>query len=389
MPPEPLPRSLEHPLPAGMRDLLPEEAAARRGLARQVLDAVSLHGYDLVTLPVFEFAEVLERGLGTLDPADVLRFVEPESGEIAALRPDMTPQIARVIATRLRDRPPPVRLAYEGTVVRRRSGRARKHRQIPQVGVELAGIAGPAGDLELLGLAVAAMHAAGLDRFTLDLGDAGIVRALVASMPGEQQRAVSEALARKDEAAVSDPTLRALLRLQGGREALVEGTRLLASTPAAPAAARLLALFDAAVSRGLGAHVSVDLGEVRGFAYYTGTIFHAFAAGTSDAILSGGRYDELLARFGCPMPSAGFALDLDRAAEARRAARVPERVAMRVVVVGPADDPRLATLRGRGVCAVAVTTEPDALAHARAWGYTHLLPAGTMPDDSMLKPVRA
>ena len=77
MPPEPLPRSLEHPLPAGMRDLLPEEAAARRSLARQVIDAVSLHGYALVTLPVFEFAEVLERGLGTLDPADVLRFVEP------------------------------------------------------------------------------------------------------------------------------------------------------------------------------------------------------------------------------------------------------------------------------------------------------------------------
>lgn len=389
MPPEPLPRSLEHPLPAGMRDLLPEEAAARRGLARQVLDAVSLRGYALVTLPVFEFAEVLERGLGTLDPADVLRFVEPESGEIAALRPDMTPQIARVIATRLRDRPPPVRLAYEGTVVRRRSGRARKHRQIPQVGVELAGVAGPDGDLELLSLAVAAMRAAGLERFTLDLGDAGIVRALVGTMPGEQQRAISEALARKDEAAVADPTLRALLRLQGGREALVEGTRLLASTPAAPAAARLLSLFDAAVARGLGAHVSVDLGEVRGFAYYTGAIFHAFAAGASDAVLSGGRYDELLARFGCPMPSAGFALDLDRAAEARRAAGVADASPVRVVVVGPPDDPRLGALRERGVCAVAVTAEPEALAYARAWGYTHLLPAGVMPDDSMLKPVPA
>ncbi len=389
MPPEPLPRSLEHPLPAGMRDLLPEEAAARRGLARQVLDAVSLHGYSLVTLPVFEFAEVLERGLGTLDPADVLRFVEPESGEIAALRPDMTPQIARVIATRLRDRPPPVRLAYEGTVIRRRSGRARKHRQIPQVGVELAGTAGPAGDLELLGLAMAAMRAAGLDRFTLDLGDAGIVRALLASMPAETQREVSEALARKDEAAVSDPTLRALLGLQGGREALVEGTRLLAATPAAPAAARLLALFDAAAARGLGAHLSVDLGEVRGFAYYTGTIFHAFAAGTSDAVLSGGRYDELLARFGCPMPSAGFALDLDRAAEARRAAHVSEPAVPRVIVVGPPDDPRLAALRGRGVCAVAATTEAEALSHARAWGYTHVLAPGAPADDSMLKPVRA
>src|SRR5215472_17690716 len=117
-------RALEHPLPSGMRDLLPEEAAARRSLSRSILDSFALHGYSIVTPPVFEFAEVLERGLGTLDPADVLRFVEPESGEVAALRPDMTPQIARLIATRLRDRPPPMRIAYEGTVLRRRSGRA-------------------------------------------------------------------------------------------------------------------------------------------------------------------------------------------------------------------------------------------------------------------------
>ena len=386
MPPEPLPRSLEHPLPAGMRDLLPEEAAARRALARDVMGVVGLHGYALVTLPVFEFAEVLERGLGTLDPADVLRFVEPESGEIAALRPDMTPQIARVIATRLRDRPPPVRLAYEGTVVRRRSGRARKHRQIPQVGVELAGVAGPGGDLELLALAVDSMRAAGLEQFTLDLGDAGIVRALLGKLLEAEQRAVSEALARKDEGAVADPTLRALLSLQGKREALVAGTKLLSGTPAAPAVARLLALFDAATARGLGAHLQADLGEVRGFAYYTGTIFHAYAAGTSDAVLSGGRYDELLARFGCPMPSAGFALDLDRAAEARRAAGIGEAPAVRVVVVGPADDPRLSALRARGICAVAVESETEALAHARAWGFTHVLPAGATPDDTALRP---
>src|ERR1700722_16094216 len=132
MPPDPLPRSLDHPLPAGMRDLLPEEAAARRSLARQMLDRFALHGYALVTLPGFE---------------------------VAALRPDMTPQIARMIATRLRERPQPLRIAYEGTVVRRRSGRARKHRQIPQVGVELAGMTGPAGDIELLALAVEALQA--------------------------------------------------------------------------------------------------------------------------------------------------------------------------------------------------------------------------------------
>jgi len=365
---------LEHPLPAGMRDLLPEEAAARRSLARRVLDVVVLHGYSLVTLPAFEFAEVLERGLGTLDPSDVLRFVEPESGEVAALRPDMTPQIARVIATRLRDRPPPVRLAYEGTVMRRRSGRARKHRQIPQVGVELAGVPGPGGDLELLALAAGALRAAGLERFTLDLGDAGIVRALLAGRAPEEQAHLSEALARKDEAGVDDATLAALLRLQGGREAIVEGARLLARTPAADAVARLLAIFDAAVARGLGAHVQADLGEMRGFAYYTGPIFHAYAAGTGDAVLSGGRYDELLARFGCPMPAAGFAVDLDRLTEARRAAGVPAERETRVVVVGAEEDPRVAELRGRGVVAVAFAGSPEAArAYARAWGFTHVM----------------
>jgi hypothetical protein len=87
------------------------------------------------------------------------------------------------------------------------------------------------------------------------------------------------------------------------------------------------------------------------------------------------------------MPAAGFALDLDRAAEARRAAGVHEAPVVRVVVVGPGDDPRLASLRARGVCAVAVATEPDALAHARAWGFTHLLPSGAAPDDRMLRPV--
>jgi ATP phosphoribosyltransferase regulatory subunit len=235
-----------------MRDLLPEEAAARRLLARAVLEELDRHGYALVTLPAFEFSEVLERGLGTLDPADVLRFIEPESGEVAAFRPDMTPQIARVLATRLHDRPPPARLAYEGTVLRRRSGRARKHRQIPQVGVELAGVSGPEGDLELLALAAATLRAAGLPGFRLDLGDAGVVRALLKGKPSEEQRAVSDALARKDEAAVGDPVLRALLGLHGGREALVEGTRLLAGSPAEGAARGLLALFDAAVARGLG-----------------------------------------------------------------------------------------------------------------------------------------
>jgi ATP phosphoribosyltransferase regulatory subunit len=376
-----------------MRDLLPEEAAARRALARKVLDRFVLHGYSVVTPPVFEFAEVLERGLGTLDPTDVLRFVEPESGEVAALRPDMTPQIARMIATRLRGRPAPIRLAYEGTVMRRRSGRARKQRQIPQVGVELAGTPGLEGDIELLALAGDALRATGLTTFAIDVGDAGVVRGLLADLPVQQQRVVSDALARKDEEELAQAcevvgasharVIRALPGLHGGRDALEEGVRLTSTTPAHEAAKRLLALFDAAVARGLGAHLTADLGEVRGLAYYTGTIFHVYAAGTGDAIGSGGRYDELLARFGWDLPAAGYALDLDRMAEALRAADLDEshrREPPRVVVVGPPDSPRVRELRSRGTVAVAVAGRDAAMDWARAWGFSHVVDADDWVD---------
>jgi ATP phosphoribosyltransferase regulatory subunit len=123
-----------------------------------------------------------------------------------------------------------------------------------------------------------------------------------------------------------------------------------------------------------------DLGAVRGFAYYTGTIFHVYAPGTGDAVASGGRYDELLARFDRPMPAAGFALDLDRLTEALHDARSGARPladgAPRVVVVGSSDDPRVVDLRARGVVAVAAgvgTGRAEALAWARAWGFSHVL----------------
>jgi len=380
------PRPLEHPLPAGMIDLLPEDASARRALAQRILDRAALFGYALVTPPAFEFADVLERGLGALDPADVLRFVEPESGEVAALRPDMTPQIARMVATRLRGRPPPLRLACEGTIVRRRGGRARTQRQIPQVGIELAGIGGLAGDLELLELTADVLATVGLKAFTLDIGEAGVVRALLAGLAPEHQARLSMALSQKDEATVEDvckvagspyaEALCALPRLHGQRDALVEGLARLERTPAHAAATRLLELFDALVASELfGARIVADLGEVRGFAYYTGAIFHAYAQGPGDPVVSGGRYDELLGRFGYPIEAAGFGLDLDRLTDALHVAKVARPSAVRVVVVGPACRERVASLRGRGVVAVCAEDGTQALRWARAWGFTHVVDA--------------
>ncbi|MDB4945574.1 MAG: phosphoribosyltransferase regulatory subunit [Labilithrix sp.] len=383
--------SLEHPLPAGMRDLLPEEAAARRSLGRTVLERFALFGYRLVTPPAFELASVLERGLGGSASADVLRFIEPESGEVAVLRPDMTPQIARIVATRMRDHAPPYRIAYEGTVIRRRAGRAKKHRQIPQVGVELCGVGSADADLELLELAADALEAAGLGSTTFDLSDAGIVRGLLEGVAPGRAEEITRALAAKDETLLADAVrglatatpLLALPRLHGGRAMLEEAVRVLHGTGAAPASERLLALFDAASARGIagsGRALTADAGEVRGFAYYTGTIFSIYAEGPGEPIGAGGRYDELLARFGAPMPAVGFGLDLDALAWALRAAGAATPACEGVVYVGSADDGRIAALRRRGIAAVAIAHHDAALAHARSWGHALVWSGATLFD---------
>ncbi|MCL2778807.1 MAG: ATP phosphoribosyltransferase regulatory subunit [Polyangiaceae bacterium] len=383
-----LPRSLEHPLPAGLRDLLPDEARHLEQLAQLVQARFALYGYKLVTPPAFELADVIERGLGMLLPSDVLRFVEPESGEVCVLRPDMTPQIARIVATRLRDREPPYRLAYNGTVVRRRIGRAKKHRQIPQVGVELCGIAGPEADLEMLELAVDVLRKAGLSRFTVDISDAGIVRGLVTGLSSERADDITSALAKKDEARLADvasgcaygDTLQKLARLRGGREALVLARALLAATPSASAAERLLSLFDAAHARGLGKFLTADATEVRGLAYYTGTIFSIYAPGPGEPIGGGGRYDGLLARFGEAMPAVGLGLDLDALAWARKEAGQVDNGRKGVVVVGPPDDMRLFALRSRGVSAVALPTREHAQNYAASWGFALVWDGSVLVD---------
>lgn len=390
------PRTLEHPLPPGMRDLLPEEARQRRALSRVVMEQFELHGYRVVTPPAFELASVVERGLGTLAASDLLRFVEPESGEVAVLRPDMTPQIARIVATRLHDKTPPFRLAYEGTVVRRRSGRAKKHRQIPQVGVELCGVAGPEAELELLALAASTLEAAGLRDFTIDLADSGIVRELLADVPTARVGPVTDALANKDEALVRERAadlavgdrLARLVRLHGdaarGREVLVEAIALVAGTRAEAAARRLLALFDAASARGLASRLTVDPSEVRAFAYYTGTIFALYAEGPGDALGRGGRYDELLGRFGAPMPAVGLGIDLDALAWALAARAPSSRERKGVVVVGAEGDPRVAALRARGIAAVAVADVTVARAYAEAWGFASVWEDAAQAIDAIV-----
>ncbi len=381
-----------------MRDLLPDEARLRRLLTERVLGAFALHGYEPLELPALEYADVLALGLGSLDAEAVLRFVEPDSGEVVGLRPDMTAQVARVVATRLADAPGPLRFAYQGTVLRRRHERARRHRQIPQAGVELIGLSGLAGDLEILRTAAAAARAAGLSDFLLDLGHAELATSLVGRLPSPFREAAVEALRRKDAAAAREAArdagadadltraLAALPELHGDLGVLAEARRFLAGTPALAALASLSTLAEAVVAEELARDVLVDLGELRSLDYYTGATFQLLAEGPGCAIGSGGRYDRLLARYGTPRPAAGFALDLDHIGWAL-ALQGGEPAAERRVLVaaGPASAALLRALRARGIpCVVAPSDDPATNdAYARATRFTHIVEA--VPEGTRLR----
>lgn len=348
-----------------------------------------LHGYELVTVPLFEFADVVERGLGSLEPHEVLKFVEPESGAVVSLRPDMTPQIARLVATRLSAEPGPVRLCYQGSVLRRRRERARRHRQIPQAGIELIGAAGAAGDLELLGVVAAAVRAAGLEEFVIDLGHAGIAGALVEGLAPEAAHALLEALEVKDESellrraersglpSADRVALAALTGLHGGAEIWSAAERALTGSRAEPALLELRRLWEAACAAELAPSVLVDLGETRDLDYYTGALFHIHAEGPGRPIGSGGRYDGLLERFGTPRPAVGFAFGLDDLAWALERAGKTVPLPARVLLAGEgalADVER--ALRAEDL-ATARAPSGDPRQYAQAWRYSHLVELAT------------
>ncbi|MBX3162776.1 MAG: ATP phosphoribosyltransferase regulatory subunit, partial [Deltaproteobacteria bacterium] len=339
-------------LPSGVRDFLPRAASRRVALADRVTRVFEAWGYARIITPVFECADVLERGLGHDARAAAIRFVEPGTGEVVALRPDITAQVARLVATRLADHEAPFRLCYEGPVYRM-SGRLADElgqREILQAGIELVDrpegrpegrpesrgddeATEVAGDAEVLAVAAAALAAAQLPETRLDLGHVAPLRHVLDSVASEETRArLAAALARKDRAGLRAcarelppeiaPLAEALGSLFGpARPTLARARELPWPDEVRAALARVdatLAAF-AELADPEAPPVTIDLGEIRGFDYYTGMRFAGYAHGAPDAVLRGGRYDALIGRYGRAARATGFAVDLEALAQAQRA----------------------------------------------------------------------
>jgi ATP phosphoribosyltransferase regulatory subunit len=320
---------LDLSLPSGLRDLLPDHSAHLAELSAGLQGVFAEFGYRRLFLPTLERLEVIERGLPAGALADAMKFVEPGSGEVVVIRPDITPQIARLYAARPDALPSPARLCYDGPVLRAREARAGRPREVYQAGVELLGAAGPEADAEALVVLARALERVGLAGARVEVGHARFAGAVfdAARLPAAPRAAAWEALARKDEAGLARAAARgrgaprakaAVPALAGlyGDGALGRARKLAADLPAAAAAlAEVEAALKLARRRRLG-EVTVDLGEVRALGYYTGIIFAGFAPGAGSEVAAGGRYDGLLARFGRPGPAIGFAIDLEYATQA-------------------------------------------------------------------------
>jgi len=374
-------------LPAGLRDLLPHEADEQARASGSVMECFELFGYQRVSVPAFELASVMEKWVGAEEANAMLRFVDPESGEVVALRPDMTPQVARLVATRLRSAPSPVRLCYQGSVLRRRHERARRRRQIQQLGFELIGVDAALGDMEVLQTATAGVRAAGLIDFTLDIGHAAIATALLEGANPAARSGLVEALAVKDSAKVAQAasgsglpaaTQKALIELpelHGGDDIWPRALALLAGTKAQAPAAMLQQIWTWARRNNIATNLMVDLGELRKLDYYTGVTFQILAHGPGEAVGSGGRYDLMFEQFGAARPAAGFAIDLGNLCWAVNESGKRAGARKRVLLIADAHathDELAGRLREAGVvCARATATM--AAEYGRAWGYDALL----------------
>jgi ATP phosphoribosyltransferase regulatory subunit len=306
-----------HRIPPGTRDVLPDEMRELRAISSSLRRTFEGAGYGEVHTPALEYEEVLRRGEEHAAGARYRTF--DEQGDVLALRSDMTIPIARVVASRYADAEPPLRFCYFAHAWRAVERGVGEPREFLQGGLELIGSAAPEGEAEVLALTIAGLEEAGLRRHRVGVGDGSLYRGLLEALGVDEREHLPllECLSRRDlvglELLVSRlggigererELLVRLPELRGGPDVLdrAEGVEL----------AGLRALHELLAERGVADRVIFDLGLVRELGYYTGAVFEVYDPAVGFALGGGGRYDDLLGRFGRPLPACGMGLDLAR-----------------------------------------------------------------------------
>ena len=305
-------------IPSGTRDVLPDEMRELRAVTDRVRAVFEQAGYGEVYTPALEYEQTFARNETLGRPA---YRVFDELGNVLVLRSDMTVPIARLVATRYRDAEPPLRFCYFAHAYRGVRPQRGQAREFLQAGIELIGAESPAGTAEVLTVLCRALDAAGLETYRVGLGDAALYPTLLDRLdvddPERRERILTE-LANGDfvglEKEVRDlhlePADAALLlevpRRRGGPEVLQD-----LSGPLHDAVTGMREVH-ALLAPNVADRIIFDFGLVRGLGYYTGAVFQVYDPAYGVPIGIGGRYDDLLGRFGRPLPAVGFALNVER-----------------------------------------------------------------------------
>lgn len=306
-----------HPIPSGTRDVLPDEMRELRAITEALLGVFEQAGYGEVYTPALEYETVLARA--ALADARPAYRVFDENGEVLVLRSDMTVPIARVAATRYAASEPPLRFCYFAHAYRGVRPQRGQAREFLQAGIELIGSPAPQGTAEAVTVLCRALDAVGLRRYRVGLGDASLYPALLdgLSVPDEDRARLLEELARGDFVGLEnelrglrlgEEQIELLLRvpqLRGGQDVLDAP-----AGPVADAVAGLRRIRDLLEPQ-VADRVIFDLGLSRGIGYYSGAVFEVYDPALGMPVGGGGRYDDLLGRFGRPLPAVGFALGVD------------------------------------------------------------------------------
>src|SRR5258708_3990402 len=323
-------------LPAGLRDVLPPEADHEADVVNRLMAVCTARGYARVRPPLVEFEDSLLAGSGAAMGPSTFRLMDPVSQRMLGLRADMTLQIARIAATRLRRLPRPLRLSYAGQVLRVKGDEIRPERQVGPVGAELIGAQSAAADVEAVLRAAEALEAVGIPHITVDLSSPRLVPAVIASADLEDAsaRKLREALDRKDQAAVKrvgrgiGQLLMDLLKATGpAARALQALSRLDLPADAAAEALRLSEIVGRLQFARPELNLTVDPVELRGFEYHTGICFTLFARRVRGELGRGGRYlagESLMAGQG--EPATGFTLFMDTVLSALPEPAPPRRL---------------------------------------------------------------
>jgi ATP phosphoribosyltransferase regulatory subunit len=315
---------MTHPIPPGTRDILPDEMRELRALQAKLAAVFERFGYGEVATPTVEYDSVLALA-GEVSGAPAAHRFFGAGGELLAMRADMTVPIARMVANRYAGAELPLRLFYNARAYREVRPQRGQMGEFFQAGVELVGAEAPDGTVDVIEVLSAALDAAGLGRAVIGLGDAALYGQLLDELDvgADDRGRLLELLATRDLVGLERATaeldlapdrqrvLTAIPGMRGGPEVL-DRARELGGDAVARAVARLAETYGGIEKRGIADRVSLDLGLLRDLGYYTGAILEVYDPALGHVLGGGGRYDELMGRFGRPLPAMGFALYLER-----------------------------------------------------------------------------